>query len=67
MHFVGMFMVEVRITYQLDPTYTCVQAARSSGLSHKAGLLGPFEVVRAPQMHMTGDLSKEKFSGQRSS
>ena len=31
-----------------------------------AGLPGPFEVARAPRMHMTVDLSKEKFSGQRS-
>ena len=66
MQFVGMFMLEDRVIWQLDPTSTCVQAARSSGLSRKAGLPGPFEVVHAPRMHMTVDLSKTKFSMQRS-
>ena len=31
-----------------------------------AGLPGPFEVVHEPRMHMTVDLSKEKFSRQQS-
>ena len=66
MQFVGMFMLEDRVIWQLDPTSTCVQAARSSGLSRTTGLPGPFEVVCTPQMHMTGDLSKEKFSRPRS-
>ena len=50
MQFVGMFMLEDRVIWQLDPTSTCVQAARSSGLSRKAGLPGPFEVVHAPRI-----------------
>ena len=31
-----------------------------------ADLLGPFKVDRAPRMHMIVDLSREKFSRQRS-
>ena len=41
-----------------------MQAARSSELTRTADLLGPFEVDRAPRMHMTVDLSREKFSRQ---
>ena len=49
----------------MSPTSACVQAARSSGLSCIADLLGPFEVDRAPQIYMTVDLSIEKFSRQQ--
>ena len=49
----------------MSPTSACVQAARSSGLLCITDLLGPFEVDHAPQMHMTVDLSSEKFSRQQ--
>ena len=49
----------------MSPTSACVQAARSSGLSCITDLLGPFEVDHAYQMHMTVDLSSEKFSRQQ--
>ena len=52
MHFVDMLMLKVRIIQQLDPASICMQAARSSGLSHTAGLPG-----YAPKIHMTVDLS----------
>ena len=60
MQFVGMFMLEDGVIWQLDPTSTCVQAARSSGLSRKAGLPGPFEVVRkTPKVHDCGSQQRE--------